>query len=181
MSDTREQATFGGGCFWCTEAMFRELRGVKSVVAGYAGGDTQSPTYQEVSSGNTGHAEVVQITFDPSEISYEDLLEVFFATHDPTISNQQGADVGSQYRSLILYHTDKQKELAQTAKKNLEESKRWPRPIVTEIVPLKKFFPAEQYHQKYYENNRVAPYCQVVIEPKLEKFRKQFQDKIYPT
>ena len=175
MPNTRERATFGGGCFWCTEAIFRELRGVDSVVSGYAGGEKDNPLYEEVSTGTTGHAEVIQVTYDPAEISYENLLEGFWGVHDPTTPNRQGADVGPQYRSVIFYHDEKQKEQAEASKKQQGASGK---PIVTQILPLRMFFPAEQYHQKYYENNQAAPYCQVVIEPKLEKFRKQFQDKL---
>lgn len=178
MSKQPEQATFGGGCFWCTEAIFRELRGVGSVVSGYAGGEKENPSSEQVSTGTTGHAEVIQVTYDPAEISYENLLEVFWSVHDPTTPNQQGVDRGPQYRSVILYHDERQRELAETSKKQQDLSGKWSRPIITQILPLRMFFPAEQYHQKYYENNRAAPYCQVVIEPKLEKFRKQFQDKL---
>ena len=164
-----ELATFGGGCFWCLEAVFERLDGVKSVTSGYAGGTKENPTYKEVCAGVTGHAEVIQIEFDPHKISYEKLLEVFWEAHDPTTMNRQGADAGTQYRSVILYHNDAQKQAAEKAKELAQW--RFPRPIVTEIVPLTKFFKAEEYHQDYFRKNPNAPYCAVVISPKLEKLK----------
>ena len=164
-----EQATFGGGCFWCMEAVFERLDGVKSVISGYAGGTKKNPTYQEVCAGATGHAEVVQIEFDPREISYEKLLEVFWEAHDPTTTNRQGADVGTQYRSVILYHNAAQKKAAEESKQTAQW--RFPAPIVTEITPLAAFYKAEDYHQDYFRNHPNAPYCAVVISPKLEKLK----------
>lgn len=169
-----EEATFGAGCFWCVEAVFEEVKGVKSAVAGYAGGKLKDPTYRQVSSGQTGHAEVTRVTFDPSIISYKDLLEVFWHTHNPTTKNRQGADVGPQYRSAIFYHNEKQKEIAETSLEKTDQSGLWEDPIVTEIEPLSNYSVAENYHQNYYENNPNAGYCQVVIAPKLKKFRKDF-------
>ncbi|PAU94107.1 peptide-methionine (S)-S-oxide reductase [Aliifodinibius salipaludis] len=173
-SKTMEEATFGAGCFWCVEAVFEELKGVQSAVAGYAGGKLPNPTYRQVSSGQTGHAEVARITFDPSAISYEQLLEVFWHTHNPTTKNRQGADVGPQYRSAIFYHNEKQKEIAEKSLEKTDQSDLWEDPIVTEIEPLTNYSVAENYHQNYYENNPNAGYCQVVIAPKLKKFRKDF-------
>ncbi len=178
MSDSLQTATFGGGCFWCVEAVFEELNGVTSVVSGYAGGHKENPTYKEVCDGTTGHAEVCQIQYDPKIVSYAELLEVFWKTHDPTTLNRQGNDVGTQYRSVIYYHNDEQKQLAEGYKKKLDEEKIWPNPIVTEIEPLPKFYPAENYHQDYYSENGNQPYCSFVITPKLEKFRKVFKDKL---
>lgn len=178
MSDSLQTATFGGGCFWCVEAVFEELNGVTSVVSGYAGGHKENPTYKEVCDGTTGHAEVCQIQYDPKIVSYAELLEVFWKTHDPTTRNRQGNDVGTQYRSVIYYHNDEQKQLAEGYKKKLDEEKIWPNPIVTEIEPLPKFYPAENYHQDYYSENGNQPYCSFVITPKLEKFRKVFKDKL---
>lgn len=174
----KETATFGTGCFWCTEAIFSELKGVSKVTSGYSGGWVKNPSYQEVSSGKTGHAECVQVEFDPAEISYDELLEVFWQTHDPTTLNRQGADVGTQYRSVIFYHNEKQKEEAEQYKRKLNEAKIWPSPIVTEITKFEAFYPAESYHMDYYKNNMNKPYCRLVITPKLEKFRKVFHDKI---
>ena len=173
-----EKATFGAGCFWCSEAVFARLEGVKEVVSGYAGGAKESPTYKEVSSGDTGHAEVVEITYDPQKISYDQLLEVFWNTHDPTTPDRQGNDVGSQYRSVIFYHTDQQKRIAKESKEKLEQSGKYNAPIVTQILPYKSFFKAEGYHQDYYEKNQGAPYCQLVIQPKIEKLEKQFKEKL---
>lgn len=173
-----ESATFGGGCFWCTEAIFESLKGVVSVVSGYAGGTAESPTYEQVCTGKTGHAEVVQIKFDPKVITYEELLEVFFLTHDPTTGNRQGNDIGTQYRSIILYHNDRQKELAEQTKAELQKAGAWDDPIVTEIAPLQKFYPAEEYHQDYFAKNPEKAYCQAVIRPKMEKFRKVFKAKL---
>lgn len=173
-SQNLEKATFGAGCFWCVEAVFEEVKGVKTVEAGYAGGDVKDPSYREVSTGTTGHAEVARIVFDPSEISYEQLLEVFWHTHNPTTLNRQGADVGPQYRSVIFYHNEKQKEIAEKSKVRTDKSDLWEDPIVTAIEPLSNYSKAENYHQDYYANNPNAGYCQVVIAPKLKKFRKEF-------
>ena len=182
MSETGlEKATFGSGCFWCTEAIFENLNGVHSVVAGYAGGHLSNPSYQEVCTGTTGHAEVTQITYDPSVISYDELLEVFWKTHDPTTLNRQGNDVGTQYRSVIFYNNDKEKEIAEKYKSELDKSGAWENPIITEIVPLTNFYPAENYHQDYYINNPNQAYCAFVIAPKLEKFEKVFKDKLKKT
>ncbi|WP_248722077.1 peptide-methionine (S)-S-oxide reductase MsrA [Seonamhaeicola sp. ML3] len=170
-------ATFGGGCFWCTEAIFRELKGVEKVVSGYSGGNAPGkPTYREVCSGLTGHAEVVQVTFDASVISLEEVLIIFMTTHDPTTLNRQGADVGTQYRSVIYYHNDHQKEVAETITK--EVAKYFDNPIVTEITPLEIFYDAEDYHQDYYRNNTEQGYCNAVISPKLAKFRKLYTEKL---
>ena len=168
-----EIATFAGGCFWCTEAIFKMLKGVKEVTPGYSGGTTDKPTYEQVSSSSTGHAEAIQITFDPKLISYEDLLYVFFRTHDPTTPNRQGADVGPQYRSVVFCHNEVQKELAQKAKEEFEKEIKTP--VVTEITPYKNFFKAEGYHQDYYEENKNASYCKLVIDPKIEKLKKDFK------
>jgi peptide-methionine (S)-S-oxide reductase len=176
---TATVATFANGCFWCTEAVFEELDGVISAVSGYTGGETINPTYKEVCDGNTGHAECLQITYDSTKISFEELLEVFWQTHDPTTLNRQGADVGTQYRSGIFYHSDEQKLKAEEYKEALDKSGAFPRPIVTEITPFTIFYPAEDYHQQYYElNGNTNPYCRMVIQPKLEKFRKVFKDKL---
>jgi peptide-methionine (S)-S-oxide reductase len=173
-----DTATFANGCFWCTEAIFEELNGVKSAVSGYAGGHTTNPTYKEVCAGETGHAECLQIVFDPTIISFDELLEVFWKTHDPTTLNRQGNDIGTQYRSAIFYHSEEQKNKSLEYKKALDQSGAWPNPIVTEIVPFTVFYPAENYHQQYFElNGDSNPYCQFVIQPKLEKFRKVFADK----
>lgn len=169
-----QEATFGAGCFWCVEAIYEEVKGVKSAVAGYAGGKSPNPTYRQVSSGQTGHAEVARITFDPSIISYEELLEVFWHTHNPTTKNRQGADVGPQYRSVIFYHNKEQKEIAEQSLKKTDASDLWEDPIVTEVEPLSNYSVAENYHQNYYENNPNAGYCTTVIAPKLKKFRKDF-------
>jgi peptide-methionine (S)-S-oxide reductase len=173
-----EIATFGSGCFWCTEAVFQQLKGVSSVVSGYSGGHVENPIYEQVTTGRTGHAEVCQIQFNPEEISFEELLEVFFNTHDPTTLNRQGNDVGTQYRSVIFYHDDKQKEIAERVKAKLDSSGTWKNPIVTEIVQFEKFYPAEDYHQNYFRNNPNQGYCRVVIAPKLDKFEKVFKLKI---
>ncbi len=173
-----EKATFGSGCFWCSEAVFERVKGVTDVVSGYAGGDADNPTYDEVCSGSTGHAEVIQITYDPNVISYDELLKIFWETHDPTTLNRQGNDVGTQYRSIILYHNEEQKQLAEKYKEELDKSGAWDNPIVTEIKPLDKFYPAEDYHQDYYEKNPTQGYCAYVIAPKLEKFEKVFKDKL---
>lgn len=171
-----ETVIFGGGCFWCTEAIFQELRGVISVMPGYAGGQAENPTYDKVSMGNTGHAEVIKIEYNPGQIKYKDLLTVFFATHDPSTLNRQGNDIGSQYRSIILYTTEEQKHQAEEFIKKLNESSLEGKPIVTEIKPLDKFYEAEDYHREYYRKNTTQPYCQIVINPKLEKLQKEFAD-----
>ncbi|HEX2865930.1 MAG TPA: peptide-methionine (S)-S-oxide reductase MsrA [Ignavibacteriales bacterium] len=179
--DSRENyevATFGEGCFWCTEAVYQRLEGVVSVESGYSGGSVPNPSYREVCTGRTGHAEVSRITYDPKKISFEDLLEVFFATHDPTTPDRQGSDVGPQYRSVIFYNNEEQKLLAEEYKRKLEEEKVFDAPIVTEISPAKEFYKAEEYHQNYYNDNAVQPYCTFVITPKLEKFRKVFAGKL---
>jgi peptide-methionine (S)-S-oxide reductase len=170
-----ETATFGSGCFWCTEAIFLNVDGVVGVVSGYTGGKVKNPTYKEVCSGLTGHAEVVQLTFDPDKVSYDQLLEIFWKTHDPTTLNQQGADVGTQYRSVIYFHNDTQKERAEYYKARLDEAGAFENPIVTEISPATTFYKAEDYHQNYYNLNNNAPYCTYVIRPKLEKFKKAFE------
>lgn len=176
---TAAVATFANGCFWCTEAIFEELDGVLSAVSGYTGGETVNPSYKEVCTGNTGHAECLQITYDTTKISFDELLEVFWQTHDPTTLNRQGADVGTQYRSGIFYHSEEQRIKAEAYKAELDKSGAFDRPIVTEITPFSVFYPAEDYHQQYYElNGNSNPYCRVVIQPKLEKFRKVFKDKL---
>ena len=172
------KATFGAGCFWCVEAVFQRLDGVSEVIPGYTGGHSHNPTYHEVCQGTTGHAEVAQITFDPSLVSYQELLEVFWKTHDPTTLNRQGNDVGTQYRSAIYYHDQDQMKLALDMKAKLDESGAWADPIVTEIAPLTKFYPAEDYHIDYYNQHKEQPYCQFVIRPKLDKFYKEFKDKL---
>ncbi|MCB9248391.1 MAG: peptide-methionine (S)-S-oxide reductase MsrA [Ignavibacteriales bacterium] len=173
-----EVATFGTGCFWCTETLFEKLKGVESAVSGYSGGATENPTYKEVCTGETGHAEVIQVTYDPSIISFTDLLEVFWKVHDPTTLNRQGNDVGTQYRSVIFYHNEKQKKLSEEYKSKLTKEKVFDDPIVTEITKFTKFYPAENYHQDYYEQNKSQPYCNFVITPKVEKFKKVFGDKL---
>lgn len=173
-----DTATFGNGCFWCTEAIFSQLKGVTRVESGYSGGSLPNPTYIDVTSGETGHAEVIQIGYDPDIVSYESLLEVFWSTHNPTTLNRQGADVGTQYRSVIFYHNGQQRQLAMEYKEKLDNSRAWEDPIVTEISPYKDFYKAEDYHQRYFERNRNAPYCTFVIVPKLEKFRKVFSDRL---
>jgi peptide-methionine (S)-S-oxide reductase len=175
---TEQQATFGNGCFWCTEAVFLAVKGVSKVESGYSGGTVKNPTYREVCTGLTGHAEVIRITFDPSVISYADLLEIFWNTHDPTTLNKQGADEGTQYRSVVFYHDEEQRKTAEQYKAQLEASKVFKSRIVTEITPLTNYYPAEDYHQNYYALNPDAGYCQYVIRPKVEKFRKQFQGKL---
>jgi peptide-methionine (S)-S-oxide reductase len=173
-----ETATVGGGCFWCLEAVFEQLRGVQKVESGYAGSALSDPTYEQVCSGRTGHAEVVQVTFDPAVLSFRNILDVFFATHDPTTRNRQGADVGTQYRSAIFYHTPEQKRIAEERIAELNAAKIWDAPIVTEVVPLPAFFRAEGYHQGYFRQNPAQGYCQAVVAPKVAKFRKQFVDKL---
>jgi peptide-methionine (S)-S-oxide reductase len=177
-TSAKEVATLGGGCFWCLEAVFDQLRGVDKVQSGYAGGHVAAPTYRQVCDGNTGHAEVVQVTFDPSVLSFRELLEVFFAIHDPTTLNRQGPDVGTQYRSAIFYHSPRQKEVAEKCIAELNAAKIWDAPIVTEVTPLQVFYPAEDYHQKYLQHNPGQPYCQAVVSPKVAKFRKQFVAKL---
>jgi peptide-methionine (S)-S-oxide reductase len=171
-----EKATFGGGCFWCTEAVFQRIKGVNSVVSGYAGGQEPSPTYEEVSSGETGYAEAVQLEFDPAVVDYETLLEIFWATHDPTTLNRQGNDVGSQYRSIIFYHSEDQRVKALKFKEEI--AKQYSEPIVTKVEEFKNFYTAEQYHQNFYDNNRAHPYCQIVIDPKVAKLLEKFSDKL---
>ena len=171
-----DTATFGGGCFWCTEAIFEQIKGVEKVISGYAGGTTKNPTYGQVCSGETGHAEVTQILFDPEIVSYKELLLIFFSSHDPTTLNRQGADFGTQYRSVIFYHNALQKNTAENIIKILTEQKVYEDPIVTQIVPYTTFYPAENYHQQYYDNNSSQPYCTVVINPKLTKIRKNFSE-----
>ena len=173
-----EKATFGAGCFWCTEAVFQRFEGVVSVESGYSGGNIANPTYEQVCTGTTGHAEVTQITYDPAKVSYDDLLQVFWKTHDPTTLNKQGNDTGTQYRSVIFYHNEKQKELAEKYKKELDASGAWKSPIVTEISPFTTFYKAESYHQNYYNDNKYQPYCMFVIGPKLDKFEKVFKNKM---
>lgn len=169
-----ETATLAGGCFWCTEAIFQKLKGVNSVKPGYTGGQKQNPTYEEVCTGTTGHAEAIQIVFDPKIISFEKLLEVFFVLHDPTTLNQQGADMGTQYRSAIFYNSEEQKNVAQKLIKNLTKSGKYKKSIVTELAKFTEFYEAEEYHQNYFNNNRSAPYCQVVIDPKIRKLLETF-------
>jgi peptide-methionine (S)-S-oxide reductase len=174
----RELATLGGGCFWCLEAVYEQLRGVESVVSGYAGGRTPDPTYEEVCSGTTGHAEVVQVTFDPAVLGFGDLLEVFFTIHDPTTLNRQGGDEGTQYRSVVFYHDEAQRAQAQRTIKEIAAKKMWDDPIVTEVAPLTKFVPAEEYHQQYFRRNPGQGYCRVVIAPKVAKFRQLWQSRL---
>ena len=178
MSSTMETATLGGGCFWCVEAIYQDVIGVDKVVSGYAGGAVENPTYQEVCSGTTGHAEVVQIVFDPTVISFEEILFIFWRTHDPTTLNRQGNDVGTQYRSVIFYHDEQQKSIAEQSMAETDASDLWPDPIVTEIAPLPIFYEGEEYHQNYFVENPYQPYCIFVINPKVQKFRKSFRDKL---
>lgn len=173
-----DTATFGTGCFWCTEAIFQQLDGVLKVTSGYSGGTVPNPSYEAVCTGTTGHAECVQVVYDPQKISFDELLEVFWQTHDPTTLNRQGNDVGTQYRSVIFYHNAEQKEKAEKYKAELNKSGAWNNPVVTEISPYKAFYSAENYHQEYYNNNGSQPYCQYVIRPKLEKFEKVFKSKL---
>lgn len=179
-STVMENATLGGGCFWCLDAVYRRLEGVEQVEAGYAGGSVENPSYEAVCSGRTGHAEVVRLTFDPDVLPYRDLLEVFFSVHDPTTKDRQGADVGSQYRSIILAHDDQQAETARDLIAALDADEVFPRPIVTEVEPLQRFWPAEAHHQDYYGQNPDQGYCQVVIAPKLAKLRKKWQARLRP-
>lgn len=173
-----EVATFSGGCFWCTEAVFKRLKGVTFVVSGYTGGATKNPSYEDVCSGKTGHAESIQITFDPSIIAFDKLLDVFWATHNPTTLNQQGNDVGTQYRSAIFYHSAKQNQIAETSKAKLEKENVYKDPVVTQIVPFTNFYPAEPHHQNYYDRNTQYPYCQYVINPKVQKLYKEFKEHV---
>jgi peptide-methionine (S)-S-oxide reductase len=173
-----ELATLGGGCFWCLEAVYEGLRGVKKVVSGYAGGAVADPTYRQICTGTTGHAEVVQVTFDAAELSYHDLLDVFFTIHDPTTLNRQGGDVGTQYRSVIFTHSEAQRQTAGQMIRDATRDGRFRDPIVTEVVPYEKMYLAEDYHQEYYRNNRYQPYCQVVIDPKVAKFRKKYAARL---
>jgi peptide-methionine (S)-S-oxide reductase len=179
MNENIDTATFGTGCFWCTEALFEQLNGVLKVISGYSGGQVKNPTYKQVCTGETGHAECVQIQYEPDKISYDELLEVFWQVHDPTTLNRQGADEGTQYRSAIFYHTEAQKQKAEHYKEELNKSGAFTKPIVTEITPASVFYTAEDYHQEYYQNNKNAnPYCAIVIRPKLEKFQKVFGKKL---
>lgn len=174
----KEIATLGGGCFWCIEAVFDDLKGVDSVESGYSGGSVANPTYEQVCAGKTGHAESVQIAFDPQIISYQDILRIFFTVHNPTTLNRQGNDVGTQYRSVIFYRDDEQKRIAESIMKEIESKKIWDDPIVTELSAFKEFFKAETYHQEYFANNPGQPYCQIVIAPKVAKFRKMYHDRL---
>ncbi len=176
--EAKEGATFGGGCFWCVETIFTELRGVEKVESGYSGGTTSNPSYEEVCSDTTGHAETVQVTYDPALISYRQLLQVFLTVHDPTTLNRQGADVGTQYRSVIFYRDQAQKDVAEQVIKETNDTKMWSKPIVTEVSPLSVFYKAEEYHQGYYKKNPWQGYCTVVIAPKVAKFRKKYQEML---
>jgi peptide-methionine (S)-S-oxide reductase len=178
MEQNEEIATLAGGCFWCLDAVFADLRGVRRVVSGYSGGHVENPTYQQVCGETTGHAEVVQVTFDPQVASYRELLEVFFTIHDPTTLNRQGGDIGTQYRSAIFYHSPEQQETAAQVIADLEAERVWDAPIVTEVVPFQIFYPAEDYHQEYYQNNTNQPYCRAVIAPKVSKFRQKYLEKL---
>lgn len=180
-SSTREVATLAGGCFWCLEAVFDDLQGVENVVSGYTGGHVLSPSYKDICTGRTGHAEVVQITFDPAVVSFRDLLQVFFIIHDPTTLNRQGADVGTQYRSAIFYHSAQQKATAEQVIAETHAAGIWGAPIVTQLAPIDVFYPAEDYHQEYYSRNPYQPYCQVVIAPKVAKFRKHYVERLKKT
>lgn len=178
LDQRKEIATLAGGCFWCIEAVFDDLRGVEQVESGYSGGYVSDPSYEEVCRGTTGHAEVVQITFDPQIVSFKELLEVFFTIHDPTTLNRQGADVGTQYRSAIFYHSPEQKEVAEQVIAELGAAHIWDKPIVTEVVPVTEFYRAEPYHQEYFQRNSTQPYCRAVVAPKVAKFRKQYLEKL---
>ena len=175
---SREVATLGGGCFWCVEAVFDEVNGVTDVVSGYAGGVVKNPTYEQVCSGRTGHAEVVQITFDPGVISLREILEIFFTIHDPTTLNRQGNDVGTQYRSVVFYHSPEQQATAQEVMREMTAAGIWEQPLVTEVTPATAFYPAEDYHQEYFANNPYQPYCMAVVAPKVLKFRKHFNERL---
>jgi peptide-methionine (S)-S-oxide reductase len=178
MKEKTELATFGGGCFWCVEAIYERVAGVHDAISGYAGGHVANPTYKQVSTGLTGHAEVVQIKYDPEQISFTELLEIFFKTHDPTTLNRQGADVGNQYRSIVFYHNEEQREKTERVIEELEDAGIWDDPIVTEVEPFDNFYKAEDYHQEYFENNPGQGYCRMVIQPKVEKFEKVFREKL---
>lgn len=178
MNTNLHTATLAGGCFWCLEAVYDDIKGVHGVESGYAGGQVDNPTYRQVCNGDTGHADVVQVHFDPNVVSYRDLLNVFFAIHDPTTLNRQGADVGTQYRSAIFYHNDDQKMVAENLIEEMNTQKIWDNPIVTEVVPLDKFYMAEEYHQEYFARNPYQPYCQAVVAPKVSKFRKHFLEML---
>lgn len=178
MDKNFEYATLGGGCFWCLEAVFSEVKGINAAISGYSGGTIKNPTYREVTSGRTGHAEVVQLQFDPEVISYRDILTIFFHLHDPTTLNRQGADVGTQYRSVIFYQNEEQEKIAREVFKEIDRSDLWDDPLVTEVSPLQEFYKAEDYHQDYYANNPNQPYCTFVISPKMSKLRKLFKDKL---
>ena len=180
MAGKMEVATLGGGCFWCVEATFEQLKGVEKVESGYSGGHVPNPTYRQVCDGTTGHAEVIQVHFDPAELSYEDVLRVFFTVHDPTTLNRQGNDVGTQYRSVIYYHSPEQKQQAEQVIREIAEQGLYRSPIVTEVAPFDEFYPAEEYHQEYYRNNPNQPFCAVVISPKVAKFRKAYMDRLKP-
>ena len=173
-----EIATLAGGCFWCTEAVFKRLKGVDTVVSGYAGGETENPSYEEVCSGTTGHAEAIQITFDPKIISYRKILGIFWHLHDPTTPNQQGADIGPQYRSEVFYNSKKQKQIAEDLKEKLDKSGDFQKPIITKITPLTNFYKAKDYHANYYERNKSYPYCQIVIDPKIQKLMQNYKEEV---
>ena len=177
-TDGKEVATLAGGCFWCLEAVFKEVEGIEKVVSGYSGGTTVNPSYSQVCTGSTGHAETVQLTFNPSKISFQQILQIFFAVHDPTTPNRQGADAGTQYRSAIFYHSEEQKAVAGQVIQELNAAHAWKSPIVTEVTPFKIFYPAEDYHQEYFNRNPSQSYCRMVIAPKMDKFSKQFPEKI---
>jgi len=177
-SENLEVATLGGGCFWCLEAVYEELKGVDGIVSGYSGGSVPNPSYRQVGTGTSGHAEVVQLTYNANEVAYRDLLRVFFTTHDPTTRDRQGADIGPQYRSIILYHSPEQQAAAREVMAEIEAQKVWKNALVTEVVPYDVFYPAEDYHQNYYQNNSRQPYCQVVIAPKVSKFRKMYAERL---
>jgi peptide-methionine (S)-S-oxide reductase len=177
-NERKEVATLGGGCFWCTEAVFNEIRGVEKIESGYSGGMVANPTYEQVSTGTTGHAEVVQIIFDPKVISFKEILEIFFTMHDPTTLNRQGSDVGTQYRSVIFYHSDQQKTIAEQVTREISEAKIWDAPIVTQIEPLKAFYKAENYHEDYFKRHSEQPYCRLIIAPKIAKLRKLYLNKL---
>lgn len=178
MTEKTEVATLAGGCFWCLEAVYKRVKGVLEVIPGYSGGYVKCPSYEQVCSDTTGHAEVIQIIFNPQIISYDEILKIFWQVHNPTTLNRQGNDIGSQYRSVIFYHDDKQKEIAERSKKDLQEAHIWQNPVVTEIVPFKQFYQAEEYHRDYYENNHYNSYCQFVVGPKVKKFVKEFKEKL---
>lgn len=178
MKQILEKATLAAGCFWCLEAIYQKVKGVRKVVPGYSGGQVKNPTYEQVCSDATGHAEAIQITFSPELISYTEILKIFWQIHNPTTLNRQGHDIGSQYRSAIFYHTEEQKNIAEQSKKDLQDAHIWPEPIVTEIVPFTEFYPAEEYHHNYFQNHPENSYCQMVVLPKVKKFKKVFQDKI---